>query len=127
MTVSLLDYEIDWTAALAKWREKPRRPAKTPVFAAAERKRKMKELADDQERERVVRGLEWDRDESDEDEEEEAYDEDQAMLDDDPFREVDEEEEEAYDEDLALGDDDPFCEEDEEEDVEEIAMDQPES
>ncbi|CAI5482894.1 unnamed protein product [Closterium sp. Yama58-4] len=100
--------------------ESSRRPAKTPVFAAAERKRKMKELADDQERERVVRELEWDRDESDEDDEEEAYDEDQALLDDDPFREEDEEE--AYDEGQAL-DDDPFREED----VEEIAMDQPES
>ncbi|CAI5504591.1 unnamed protein product [Closterium sp. Naga37s-1] len=104
--------------------ESSRRPAKTPVFAAAERKRKMKELADDHERERVVRGLEWDRDESDEDEEVEAYDKKQVLLDDDPFREVDEEE--AYNEDQAL-DDDPFCEEDEEEDVEEIAMDQPES
>ncbi|CAI5533232.1 unnamed protein product [Closterium sp. Naga37s-1] len=83
--------------------ESTRRPAKTPVFAAAERKRKGKELADDQERERVVRGLEWDRDESDADDDEEAYDEEQA-LDDDPFREEDEEEE----------------------DVEEIGMDQPE-
>ncbi|CAI5975406.1 unnamed protein product [Closterium sp. NIES-65] len=71
-----------------------------------ERKRKGKELADDQERERVVRGLEWDRDESDaDDDEEEAYEEEEDQeLDDDPFREEDEEEE----------------------DVEEIGMDQPE-
>ncbi|CAI5978308.1 unnamed protein product [Closterium sp. NIES-64] len=106
--------------------ESSRRPAKTPVFAAAERKRKRKELADDQEWERVVRGLEWDRDESDEDEEEEAYDEDQALLDDDPFREEDEEEE-ACDEVQGLDDDLFHDEEDEEEDVEEIAMDQHES
>ncbi|CAI5992794.1 unnamed protein product [Closterium sp. NIES-64] len=86
--------------------ESARRPAKTPTFAAAERKRKGKELADDQERERVVRGLEWDRDESDaDDDEEEAYEEEEDQeLDDDPFREEDEEEE----------------------DVEEIGMDQPE-
>ncbi|CAI5953858.1 unnamed protein product [Closterium sp. NIES-65] len=72
----------------------------------SERKRKGKELADDQERERVVRGLEWDRDESDaDDDEEEAYEEEEDQeLDDDPFREEDEEEE----------------------DVEEIGMDQPE-
>ncbi|CAI7831130.1 unnamed protein product [Closterium sp. NIES-54] len=100
MVISLLDYEIDWSEALAKWREKARRPAKTPVFAAAERKRKGKDLAEDHERERVARGLEWDREESDEDYDEEAYDEDQAQ-------------------------DDPFREEDEGEDVEEIAMDQP--
>ncbi|CAI6007863.1 unnamed protein product [Closterium sp. NIES-65] len=78
----------------------------TVQHCRAERKRKGKELADDQERERVVRGLEWDRDESDaDDDEEEAYEEEEDQeLDDDPFREEDEEEE----------------------DVEEIGMDQPE-
>ncbi|CAI5964385.1 unnamed protein product [Closterium sp. NIES-65] len=70
-----------------------------PIFDAGEKKRRGKELAEDQERERVVRGLEWDREESDEDYDEEAYDENQAQ------------------------EDDPFRDEDEGEDVEEIAMD----
>ncbi|CAI5524961.1 unnamed protein product [Closterium sp. Naga37s-1] len=78
------------------------RGVETEVFTTAERKRKGKELAEDQERERVVRRLEWDREESDEDYDKEAYHEDQAQ------------------------EDDPFREEYEGENVEEIAMDQPE-
>ncbi|CAI5505629.1 unnamed protein product [Closterium sp. Naga37s-1] len=90
---------------LAKWREKPRRPAKSPAFAAAERKRKGKALMDDQEREKVVHGFDWYQKESDEDDEE-AY---------------------AYEDPTTDGatDDNPFHSDDEGEDVEEIDMVQP--
>ncbi|CAI5958863.1 unnamed protein product [Closterium sp. NIES-64] len=59
MAISLLHYEIDWDAALAKWREKPKRLAKSPVFAAAERKRKEIELSEDEVQEKEDRGCEW--------------------------------------------------------------------
>ncbi|CAI5530627.1 unnamed protein product [Closterium sp. Naga37s-1] len=72
MAISLLDYGIDWSAALAKWREKPRRPAKSPLFASAERKRKGKAIDQENAHEKQVHGLDWEQSESDEDGEEEG-------------------------------------------------------
>ncbi|CAI5508032.1 unnamed protein product [Closterium sp. Naga37s-1] len=59
MAILLLDYDINWDAALAKWREKPRRPAKTPVFAAVERKRKGKDLDPDEAKQKEVEAGDW--------------------------------------------------------------------
>ncbi|GJP78687.1 hypothetical protein CLOP_g8956 [Closterium sp. NIES-67] len=38
MVISLLQYEFGWDEALECWREKLRRPAKSVLFASAERK-----------------------------------------------------------------------------------------